>query len=405
MIDFDRRYVLIPVLIGIAFVAISLIVTEFGRAELMQSVRDIQQSQKRESLLVEVQSLVTDAETGERGYELTGDETYLQPYEMARREISGYMTEVESAYGTREQAAMHPLAARLIELCSAKLTELDSTIALYQQGPRQAMALVRTKIGQEKMDSLRGLIAQMRDRERQVVEEQTNAWLHANRTHAILSAIGSALNIVLIVLAGYLVTKDIRRRTGIATELESQVRQQTRELSELSTHLQRASETEKFALARELHDELGGLLVAIKMDLAQLRSKFDLSQPDVQKRWERIQGALSSGIDMKRRIIEQLRPSLLDNMGLTAAIRWQAGEICSAAGLKLIEHYPEPEPAMNSEAAIAIFRIAQEALTNIVKHARATQVTIELTMDDGEFVLTIQDNGVGFFSEAATVGS
>jgi len=188
----------------------------------------------------------------------------------------------------------------------------------------------------------------------------------------------------------------IRRRTNVAADLESRVKQQTRELSELSTHLQRASETEKFALARELHDELGGLLIAIKMDLAQLRAKLDLTHADVLRRWERIQSALSAGIDLKRRIIEQLRPSLLDNMGLIAAVQWQAEAICSAAGLQLTESFPETEPTIDPEAAIAVFRIAQEALTNIVKHARASNVRVEIANVDDELRLIVADDGAGF---------
>ncbi|HTE43361.1 MAG TPA: CHASE3 domain-containing protein, partial [Steroidobacteraceae bacterium] len=388
----------------LGLVATAFLAAEVGRAKLIDSVRDIQQSQQRARLLVEVQSLITDAETGQRGYVLTGDETYLAPYEEAKREISAYMTEVQTAYGAPEQSAMHSRAAKLIELCAAKIADSDSTIALYRQGTRQAMTLVRTKIGQETMDALRGLVAEMRGRERQLVFEQTNEWLNIHTRQRVLSIVTTIANLLPIVLAGYLVTRDIRRRTTIAVSLESQIRQKTQELSELSTHLQRVSEAEKASLARELHDELGGLLVAIKMDLAQLKSKLDLSQPDIQKRWDRVQAALTSGIDLKRRVIEQLRPSLLDNMGLITAIRWQAGEICSAAGLKLEEYYPDTEPDLSGEAAIALFRIVQEALTNIAKHAHATRVIVELDIGDEELMLKIEDNGKGMAGET-TAGS
>jgi protein-histidine pros-kinase len=257
------------------------------------------------------------------------------------------------------------------------------------------MALVRTDFGQRSMDGVRDLTRQMRTQEREFVRTRTEEWLHTQQVNRAITAGGALLNVLLILLAGALVTRDIRRRTAVAMDLESQVAKSTAELSELSTSLQRVSERERSSLARELHDELGGLLIAIKMDLAQLKTQVDLSKPDVKARWERIQSTLSAGIDLKRRVIEQLRPSLLDNMGLIAALKWQAGEICSGAKLALSEHYPEVEPTITPEASITIFRIAQEALTNIVKHAHATQVEVALVLTNDKLVLQIEDNGVG----------
>jgi len=176
---------------------------------------------------------------------------------------------------------------------------------------------------------------------------------------------------------------------------EAKVGQHSRDLSELSTYLQRVVEAEKSALARELHDELGALLLGIKMDLARLRDNLDLTEPAIKTRWDRIQSSLSAGIDLKRRVIERLRPSLLDNLGLIAAVRWQAEEICSAAGLALTQRYPESEPDITGEASIAIFRIAQETLTNCVKHARATNVKIDMKLSDAELTLSIEDDGIG----------
>jgi protein-histidine pros-kinase len=159
--------------------------------------------------------------------------------------------------------------------------------------------------------------------------------------------------------------------------------------------LQRISEREKSALARELHDELGGLLIGIKMDLSQLKGQLNLRDASIEARWERVQSTLSAGIDLKRRVIEQLRPSLLDNMGLIAALKWQVGEICSGANLHCTESYPESEPDIVPDAAIAFFRVAQEALTNIVKHASASSVDIALRIQDHRLTLVVADDGVG----------
>ncbi len=153
-----------------------------------------------------------------------------------------------------------------------------------------------------------------------------------------------------MLLAIRLVYNDMRRRARQAIdlrdqklELEQQVDSRTRELAALSTHLQGVSEQEKAALSRELHDELGGLLVAARMDLSWLQQRLPTTDPGIEQRFKRIHDSLSAGVDLKRRVVEELRPTLLDNMGLFAALRWQFKETCRRTGLRCTETIPETE--------------------------------------------------------------
>ena len=110
----------------------------------------------------------------------------------------------------------------------------------------------------------------------------------------------------------------------------------------LSRQLQHVTEKEKAQLARSLHDELGGLLIAVKMDISWLQKRWPKPTPDVQARWERVFKVLDDGVDFKRRVVESLRPTLLDNMGLIAALRWVAQETCATApACSCSESYPE----------------------------------------------------------------
>jgi signal transduction histidine kinase len=395
MLEFDRRYVLLPVLLGVALVIASFLVAEFGQQKRIASVNAIQLSQERNRILAELQLVVTDAESAQRGFILTGNDSYLIPYREAKAQVERLTDELNRAYDGENDPGATSKSSDLNALITTKFAEIDATLALYEKGRSQAMALMRTDFGQRAMGGVRDLAREMRAQERELVFAQTEEWLRANRFSRISAAGAAALNIILILVAGVFVTRDLQRRTSVAMELESQVAKSTAELSELSTYLQRISEQEKSALARELHDELGGLLIGIKMDLSQLKSQLDLANGDIKTRWDRIQSTLSAGIDLKRRVIEQLRPSLLDNMGLIAALKWQASVICSGANLALVERYPDAEPQITPDAAIAIFRIAQEALTNIVKHARATAVALTLVVENDRLTLCIEDNGVG----------
>ena len=135
-------------------------------------------------------------------------------------------------------------------------------------------------------------------------------------------------------------------------------------------------EEEKSRLARDIHDELGGILVGAKMDVAWAAQRCKTALPEAAEKLERAIAVLDEGVEMKRRIIEELRPTLLDNLGISSALDWQVRQVCERAGLQCELNLAELE--LPSDASIAIYRIVQEALTNIVKYASARNVDVEL---------------------------
>ncbi|HEX4152568.1 MAG TPA: histidine kinase [Steroidobacteraceae bacterium] len=217
-----------------------------------------------------------------------------------------------------------------------------------------------------------------------------------------LTAIAVILNVLLIAIAAGLIYRHLHRRALQTAELRSQkqrleneVVERTRELAELSTHLQSVSERDKASLARELHDELGGLLVGARMDISWAEQHLGAADIDLKQRLNRVQQNLSASIDLKRRIIEELRPTLLDNVGFIAALRWQMKETCVRAGLACNEYFPDEEPKLTSDAAISLFRIAQESFANILRMGAAKTVDVTLDVDDDSVVFRISDNGRG----------
>jgi signal transduction histidine kinase len=178
-------------------------------------------------------------------------------------------------------------------------------------------------------------------------------------------------------------------------ELERLVERRTEELSELSTHLQSLAEKEKSALSRELHDELGGLLVAARMDVSWLEERLAKGDAEARSYFRRVHEALQTGVEVKRRVVESLRPTLLDNLGLFPALRWQVADICGRAGLRAVEHYPAEELPLTADASIAVFRIVQEALTNVLKHAKARRVEVWIETRAPWLIVRVRDDGIG----------
>ena len=198
----------------------------------------------------------------------------------------------------------------------------------------------------------------------------------------------------LLIALSRLLATDAVRREGHAKDLESLIEARTRELSALSTHLQELSETEKSELARNLHDELGGLLTAAKMDLSWLQSR--VPDPTLQDRLAQLGAVLDEAMDLKRRVVEDLRPSLLDHFGLPTALRAYVDSACAKAGLRADLTLPDDGAPMPKETAIALFRIVQEGVTNIIRHAGARVVTLRFALEADACRFTLSDDGHGF---------
>src|ERR1700677_3492398 len=395
-----RWYIALPPLLLIGFLIGLFFLAAAGQSRLNAANERVHDSQLRQQALSEFIALISDAESGQRGYLLTGESSYLQPYTEAVTKVEAALDQVHQAYGGKDDSREFQ---ELRILTGKKLGELEDTLALFKRrGTGPAMSIVRTDAGKRTMDDIARIIASLRLTEARELAAATAQWQADYQMSRWVSAAGVVLNIGLVLLASHLVFGDMRRRARLATdlrdqkqELERQVDERTRELTALSTHLQGVSEEEKSALSRELHDELGGLLVAARMDLSWLQQKLPTTDPNIEQRFKRIHESLSAGVDLKRRVVEELRPTLLDNMGLFTALRWQFKETCRRNGLRCTETIPEDELKFSPEAAIGVFRVAQEALTNILKHSEAKSADLFISIDRDTFTLRITDDGKG----------
>lgn len=196
-------------------------------------------------------------------------------------------------------------------------------------------------------------------------------------------------------LAGGAVRWDGMMTNITESKLEQlEVRQSRARLAELSAHTDRVKEQERTRIAREIHDELGGNLTAIKMALAMLAARLDGADPALREKTDYVDALVDRTIDAVHRISLDLRPALLD-LGLVAALAWQVKEFEKQAGVPSTFCANQRDIALDDDQATALFRIAQEALTNIAKHAAASRVTVKLARRRHHVALTIADNGRG----------
>jgi signal transduction histidine kinase len=165
------------------------------------------------------------------------------------------------------------------------------------------------------------------------------------------------------------------------------------QLEGLVTHLQNATELKDTALSHELHDELGGLMGAAVMDLDAVRRVKPALSQNALNRVDRVKRTLEQAIDLKRRVIEELRPSILDNFGLFAALRWQFKKTWGDSAVASTENYPDVEPRFESHAATTLFRTAQEAMSIALKRTSVKSTDLTVSVDHGKFWMKFSDDG------------
>jgi len=357
-------------------------------------------AQRRSAAIERIALHLVNAETGLRGYVITGDESYLAPMRAAEQELDGEIAALA------ERLRGNPVQATLIEslsrLTKQEMAELKATYELRRdQGFAPAQAAISTHYGKLTMDTLRLTLDGMMREEARV----RTARLDDLRTNQVAIRLGvfaiALLNFMLVSFGAMFLWRELRRQASAASvlslrgaKLEAEVEERTAELRELSHFLERVREQEKGLVARELHDELGGTLTAAKIDL-QLMSERLKADPKTATRLARVSSALDEAIAVKRRIIEDLRPTLLDNLGIGAALRWQCEQYTKRTSCPCTIDLHEDQLILPPEVSIAFYRIAQEALTNITKYAKASKVTVSLRRDGDRWHLRVRDDGVG----------
>ncbi|ATU67540.1 histidine kinase [Piscinibacter gummiphilus] len=347
-----------------------------------------------------LQQLMTDVESASRGFLLTGHVDDLAPYQTALAELPGARQAVAD-HLERLGPAGHETGRRLALVTSEALAETAEALALAQSGRRDAaIALLETGQSREKMAALRYTLGeQLQQTAKSQVASRVTIFdsLMVNRLGVGALAVLSVLG--LFVYMGQLHLQDQERnqqQAALARErvrLEDEVRRRTADLRELTQHLQTAREDERAHLARELHDELGGLLTAIKLDLARLRNKLT-DRDDLKERLDHMNRSLNEGIAFKRRIIEDLRPSALANLGLKVSLEALCKDMAERLDVPVDAQLTDV--SLSPQADLAIYRFVQEALTNIGKHAEATSVRVTLGPSGDRAVVEVRDDGAGF---------
>ena len=181
--------------------------------------------------------------------------------------------------------------------------------------------------------------------------------------------------------------------------VEIAIKKSEEQLRNLTTYLQRVGEIERTNIAREIHDELGQTLTVLKMDLSWLRKRLPEDQISVRERTDTMSQLINRTIQTVKKISTALRPGLLDDLGLAAAIEWQAEEFQQRTGIRCNITIEPKDITFDKDRNTAIFRILQETLTNVARHAEASEVKVSLKQRDGQIELKVRDNGKGITEE------
>lgn len=382
-----------------------IIMSEMAFHASEQARGDVLVERKLRISINAVQKNMLDLETGQRGYLLTGDARYLEPYKAALKEFN------KNLEGLRESLKQHPDQMQTFYLLSTalakKLAECAITIELRRVGSDNSWKdIVLTDLGKNDMDAARGhiqlLVAasskRLADYDKVIVQTADIA----RRGIALLAALGLSAFFFYLKTVQRLRRTEAAQQTALKQErdkLENLVAQRTESLNDLATHLQDVRENERSHLARELHDELGALLTAAKLNVMRVKSRLDPGAAELQERIQELTQILNDGIALKRRVIEDLRPSSLSNLGLAPSLEILGREFAQRAGISVTTDLDDPV-TLDDAAQLTAYRLVQEALTNVGKYAQAVHVDISLQNMTDHITIAVTDDGVGFDESA-----
>ncbi len=382
-------------------VILSLFVAGFFQSNAsIKSLETIKSQVEHMRIVDQLMIELVNAETGVRGFIITGDHDFLAPYETAITQINTYLAETQSF------AANNPD----IEINMDRLNQLifeqeDLFVSLVNEKDDNNDISMREMIDSKtKFDQIRTYVSHLKA-ELDTLSIRYYAQVQNSQTitrWAIFALCLAALFFLIWLFAN--LQKQNRLKNSLAEvlaneneKLETQVARRTQQLSRLAAKITRVSEVEKQRLARELHDDMGASLTAAKMDASWIEKNLtDENNPTSTKRTARLINSLDHAISLKRRLTSDLLPPLLSQLGLHEALRSLADDLKHDTDIHVSIKLPDDEPKFDKDTALSLFRITQEAMTNIRKYSEANNVELSVSVDEFNHTLRIIDDGIGF---------
>lgn len=367
-------------------------------AAILREHNEISHSRERVSAaLIALQSaentasLLLTAETAQRGFLLTGSETYLQSYFSVVHEMPAARKDFQQAI---QDIHLEEQKSRAVAgLVTAKLDEMSETIDLYRKfGSDRATELVRTNLGKRLMDQFGLRNTEIKRECIQVFTHESDQLRERNQTVLYISVIGFPAVLLTLILTA------LRLRTlfGRQLELIAENQDSSERYRSLAGHLESVREEERGHLAREIHDVLGQALTVTKLEITMARRYLAAADTvDASAKLDSALASLDDTIKMLRQVANELRPPLLDSVGLQAALQAYTRELQERTRLKIHFGSSGDLGHLTAKQNITTYRICQESLTNVVRHAHADEVSVSLLRLDEAVTLTVRDNGKG----------
>lgn len=391
--------------------AIGLVVAAAWSAQLslaeMNAVTDTRAKARTGRLSLEhVLSLFKDIETGARGFVLTGQESYLAPYHTGVKALPEAYRQLgkvlEAPYPeTFSWPALDTIVKQRLDLAERVIAERRKSA----RGNIDKIPLLDE--GKRVMDQIRRQFADLDAHQAERVDQLDNQVRQLRRRASFLSILTTGATILLVGFAAFLLLRERQLRRRLEDRLrrnnlslEVTVAERTAELTQAHQRLagfaseqERHIEAERRRLSREVHDQIGQVLTAIRLIFRSLPAHTLPADQEAA-----LEQALDLGITSTRRITAELRPPLLDDLGLEAALQFFADEFTRHSQLACAVSI-EAQAALSEAQKLTLFRIVQEATTNVLRHAAASQVSISGRLDGSEYHLQICDDGQGFDPE------
>jgi signal transduction histidine kinase len=412
-----RWFEKIVVLLGgrtIAMLAVALLIT---LVSVLYSDNWIQSLDRQSALIGQIRTNITTlhqlktnlykAESAQRGYLYTKREAYIEPFNKAMSDARDNIEIIETLIirtsTGKEQIEGREWLKAISASLEAKAAEMKVTLNLTKTG--------KTREAKQVMDLDEGLVEMKRFMEYTdiVISNQNAILLEKEKerqgiiSFARLSTVGGALILIFLVV---LVIKQLLNELSVKSQLQQQIakeneiyevklQQQTRLLRSLALDYQADVERERHKLSRELHDELGSIFTATKMDIAWVIKKVLATAPDIAEKLKKTSSYVDQGIQFQRNIVQELHPAMLSTFGFWPALNSLINDAAERNNWQLTLNLPDENAKLNETISLVAYRVVQETLNNANKYAKATAVSVDIIMDDQYLKIEIQDNGVG----------